>query len=123
MKRTKHENFQLLLNLHKQLLEEQKKEYEKTYGVISNVNQYFQLVVSHDDFEWLRQVSAIMASFDEILESDNQDIEAVSKELIVLLSGEGDQDFYNHLQIFTKNNQIINQNISTLIESLKNSAL
>jgi|GEM_PF-4856647 hypothetical protein len=117
MNQTKQEIFQLLLNLHKQLLEEQKKEYEKTYGVIATTNQYFQLVVSHEDFEWLRQLSVLISSFDEALESDNQDVTGVTKELLLLLSGSGDEKFYRHLQLST-HQELINQ----VIDLLKNLA-
>ena len=122
MLKDKQEIFQSLLNIHKVLLEQQKTEYEKVYGVISNTNQYFQLVVSHENFTWLRQLSALLASFDEILESDNQDIEAVVKEIILLLSGEGSEDFYQHLKIIIDNNPMIAKLIGVVIESLKNPA-
>lgn len=123
MKRTKHEIFQLLLNLHKQLLEEQKTVYEKEYGIINSTNEYYQLVVSHKDFEWLRQLSALIASLDEILESSDQDIKGISEEIIMLLSGDGDKHFYERLKSFTKDNQVATQTVLTIIESLKNPTL
>lgn len=117
MSKTKQEIFQSLLDLHKSLLDEQKAVYEKTYGIIENTNQYFQLVVSHEDFEWLRQLSVLMSSYDEALESDNQDVTAIVAELLLLLSGAGDINFYKHLQN-SNHQELVNQ----LIESLKNLA-
>lgn len=118
---TKHEIFKLLLDLHKFLLEGQKADYEKKYGSIANANQYFQLVVSHEDFDWLRKLSALIASFDEILESDEQDISAVSKELILLLEN-SDEDFYQHLKTLEDNNPLIISSVKLIIQSLKNPA-
>jgi len=122
MKKDKQEIFELLLNLHKKLLEEQKAEYEKIYGTILNANNYFQLVVSHEDFEWLRGLSALIASYDEGLESEDQDVGAVSNELVLLLSGDSDKKFYEFLKFFTERDQATNENIRKIIELLKNLA-
>ena len=122
MTKTKQEIFELLLNLHKKLLEEQKAEYEKVHGTILNANNYFQLVVSHEDFEWLRGLSALIASYDEGLESEDQNVEDVSNELVLLLSGDGDKKFYESLQFFTERDQITNESINQIIELLKNLA-
>jgi hypothetical protein len=122
MEKTKQEIFQLLLSLHKKLLEEQKEEYEKTYGVIENNNQYFQLVVSHEDFEWLRRLSALIASYDEALESSDKNTTAVSENIVALLSGDNDPKFYQRLQSFMKLDRETGRLISIITESLKNLA-
>ncbi len=122
MPKNKQEIFQSLLGLHKILLESQKAEYEKTYGAILNTNQYFQLVVSHEDFAWLRQLSALIASFDEILESDSQDISAVSCEIISLLTEGANKDFDLHLKKIIDDNSSLVELVSALVESLKNPA-
>ncbi len=118
----KQETFKALLDLHKLLLEKQKGAYEKKYGEIGNTNQYFQLVVSHEDFEWLRQLSVLIAAFDESLENDNQDTDTVTKEIYLLLSGEKNSDFYHQLKIIIDDNQIATELINNIIESLKNPA-
>lgn len=122
MPKNKQEIFQSLLGLHKILLESQKAEYEKTYGAILNTNQYFQLVVSHEDFAWLRELSILISSFDEILESENQDVRAVSDEIISLLIEDNDKDFYRHLKQITDSNASLGEVISNLVQDLKNPA-
>lgn len=122
MNKTKQEIFKLLLDLHKDLLTEQKFEYEKIYGEISDANQYFQLVIGHEDFSWLRKLSTLIASFDEALESDDQDICDVSKKINSLLSSDDDKDFFGHLKIISDNKPLIETAIKVIIESLKNPA-
>lgn len=119
MEKNKQEILQLLLNLHKNLLEGQKIEYENAYGTIGNANQYFQLVISHEDFGWLRKLSALIASYEEGLESDNQDVLVISKDLVSLLSGSGDQEFYQRLQALYS--QTVKEIVAEIIESLKKS--
>ncbi len=122
MSKTKPEIFQALLNLHKMLMENQKADYEKKYGAISNTNQYFQLVLSHEDFAWLRELSVLISSFDEILESDNPDVSAVSSKIISLLTEDEDKDFYQHLKKIIDDNLPLVETISGLVEDLKNPA-
>ncbi len=54
-----------MLRLHKILLDAAKAEYEAKNGVITNVNQYFQLVVDDAHFAWLRKMSSLIALVDE----------------------------------------------------------
>ena len=58
----------LLLVLHSNLLEYQKAKYEKDYEAITNSAQFFKLVTSHVDFVWLRTLSEVIVSIDELLE-------------------------------------------------------
>lgn len=58
-----------LLHLHKALLEYQKRMYETTNGPVQNPNHYYQLVVSDESFAWLKTLSALVVSIDELLES------------------------------------------------------
>ena len=122
MPKNKTEIFQSLLNLHKTLMENQKAEYEKVYGAISNTNHYFQLVLSHEDFSWLRELSVLISSFDEIMESENQDVRVVSDEIISLLTENNDKDFYRHLKQITDNNPSLIEVINNLVQDLKNPA-
>ena len=58
-----------LLELHKALLEYQKHIYESTVGSVQNPNHYYQLVVQDPSFNWLKSLSALVVSIDELLES------------------------------------------------------
>ena len=121
MSQNKQEIFKLLLDLHKALLENQKAQYEKTHGTIGDANKYFQLVVSHEDFSWLRQLSAKITVFDEILESDEQDITAIAQEIVLLLSSETDNKFYEKLKTMTVDNNVTEMT-AKILEALKNPA-
>ncbi len=54
-----------MLRLHKILLDAAKAEYEAKNGAITNVNQYFQLVIDDAHFAWLRKMSSLIALVDE----------------------------------------------------------
>ncbi len=56
-----------ILELHKALLESQRALYEQANGPITNRGEYFQLVVNHDDFNWLRPISQFIVQIDEYL--------------------------------------------------------
>jgi hypothetical protein len=59
----------LLLHLHKALLESERVEYEQSYGQIQSKGEYFQLVVGHEWFSWLRPISQFIVQIDEMLSS------------------------------------------------------
>lgn len=61
----------LLLNIHKFLLDLEKSSYETKNGLISNNQEYFNLVINHEDFKWLRALSEIIALIDEESEQEN----------------------------------------------------
>lgn len=54
-----------MLRLHKTLLDAAKLDYEAKNGRITNVNQYFQLVIDDPHFAWLRKISSLIALIDE----------------------------------------------------------
>lgn len=61
-----------LLDLHKALLDYQKHVYESTVGSIENPNQYYNLVVNDANFAWLRTLSALVVSIDELVEKKEE---------------------------------------------------
>jgi len=56
-----------LLDLHKALLESEKEGYERFYGPIRSKGEYFQLVISHEWFDWLRPISQFIVQMDDAL--------------------------------------------------------
>src|SRR5688500_14333771 len=58
---------QVLLRLHKTLLEFEREGYERARGRISNSYQFLQLVMSDSWFAWLRQLSELIVEMDELL--------------------------------------------------------
>jgi len=58
---------QVLLRLHKTLLEFERESYERVEGRITNSYQFLQLVMSDPWFAWLRQLSELIVEMDELL--------------------------------------------------------
>jgi hypothetical protein len=60
---------QALLQLHKTLLEMERREYEKQNGNVST-GELFRLVVDDPQFSWLHNISEFVVGIDEALASD-----------------------------------------------------
>jgi hypothetical protein len=58
-----------LLALHKTLIDYQRHVYESQNSKISSPGEFLKLLTSHVDFLWLRQISELIVSIDELLES------------------------------------------------------
>ncbi|MDQ2921215.1 MAG: hypothetical protein M3R52_06365 [Acidobacteriota bacterium] len=58
---------QVLLPLHKTLLDFERHAYEREHGRISNSYEFLQLVMSDPWFAWLRQLSELIVEMDELL--------------------------------------------------------
>lgn len=86
----------LLLDLHKTLLDLEKEAYERKNGIISNNNEYFSLVINHEDFRWLRLLSETIALIDEEIEQNNSNSN-ILKDLLTdldnLLNENGETEF------------------------------
>ena len=56
----------VLLRLHKALLEDERVSYERVYGRIATNGEFLQLVLGHAWFAWLRPLSRLIAQLDEL---------------------------------------------------------
>lgn len=95
----------LLLELHKNLLDLERAAYEKKNGVISNNHEYFQLVVNHDDFRWLRVLSEIIAALDlesEKADPDDNQIKVLFDNIRDLFENNDESEFGKRYQYFFK---------------------
>jgi hypothetical protein len=63
LKATRHQ----LLRLHKALLDAEKNSYEITHGPIASNMEFFNLVLNHEWFQWLRPISGLIAEVDEAI--------------------------------------------------------
>ena len=70
-----------LLHLHKALLDYQKAAYEATHPAVQNPNHYYQLVLGDPAFVWLRTLSALVVSIDELLEKPAELTDAKEAEI------------------------------------------
>ena len=93
----------LLTLLHKALVDEQFRKYEKEQGRIEHNGQKLQLLLNHSDFQWLRPLSSMIASFDDHIaaeESDDSSIKDALKEIEVLLFSDKNKSFSPSYQPF-----------------------
>ena len=72
-----------LLRLHEALLEMERKSFERTHGRV-NSGELLQLVLNHEQFAWLRMVSALVVQIDEMLDADEAITDA---DVINLIAG------------------------------------
>lgn len=56
----------MLLRLHKTLLDMERREYERQHGHVS-VGELFRLVIDHQQFAWLHNISEFVVRLDETL--------------------------------------------------------
>jgi hypothetical protein len=56
-----------LLRLHKALLDSERTQYEQQHGRIRSKGEFFQLVIEHEWFNWLRPISQFIVLIDETL--------------------------------------------------------
>jgi hypothetical protein len=86
-----------LLRLHKLLLDTEQMAYEQVRGQVSK-GELLQLVLNHDQFVWLRRLSALIVQVDELLQADepvtDAAIAALTTDLRTLLTpDESGNDF------------------------------
>src|SRR5687768_1686071 len=58
-----------LLRLHKQLLDLERRDYERTQGRIGNSYEFLQLVLKDPWFDWLHRLSELIVQIDESLDT------------------------------------------------------
>ena len=66
-----------LLRLHKTLLEMERNDFERAHGGV-NSGELLQLVLNHEQFAWLRMVSALVVQIDEMLDADEPITDVIS---------------------------------------------
>lgn len=73
-----------LLSLHKLLMNAERAAYEKEGNVIQSPMQFLQLLMEHERFAWLRQLSQLVVIIDEAMEEKPP----ITKERMDALVGE-----------------------------------
>jgi hypothetical protein len=85
-----------LLHLHQTLLEMERQSFEKAHGRV-NSGELLQLVLNHEQFAWLRIISALVVQIDEMLDADEPAGAADMLNLISaarqLFAESGDEEF------------------------------
>ena len=60
-----------LLHLHKMLLDIERYSYEQSHGRVSP-GKLLKLIIEHEQFSWLRPISGIIVSIDELLDDEER---------------------------------------------------
>lgn len=114
----------LLLKLHKALLDSERARYEKNHGPILDNNAYFNLVLSHEYFKWLRILLEAIALLDEESEAENistEKINVLTTKLQNLLSSNDNREFSQPYQAAISSNLEINsldKQVKNIIKTL-----
>ena len=89
----------LLLRLHKLLLDRERGAWERINGPIGSPNQFLQLLLSHPHFEWLRHLTGLIVEIDETLEPRNSatadEGAALAQQVRALLTASPDGDEFH----------------------------
>ncbi len=72
----------LMLRLHKSLLDSERTTYEQVHGRIAHNGEFFQLVIGHEWFAWLRPMSQFIAKIDEAVSAKEPMTLGAAKELL-----------------------------------------
>ena len=88
----------VLLELHKAMIDAQRIRYERDHGRIGSSGEFLGLVLEHPEFGWIRELSALIAQFDEWAELSDQvseaaQLAAITDKLRSLVQAGGDTDF------------------------------
>jgi len=92
---------ELLLKLHKTLVDSERASYEATIGQIQSRNQFLQLLTRDPWFAWLQPFSQLIVAMDEALEEDDPLTAAAVEGLVkqtrlLLVASEAGEGFARH---------------------------
>jgi len=75
-----------LLKLHKLLLDEERRGFERARGKISNSYEFLQLVLKDPWFDWLHRLSELIVQIDETLDTIGSDTPATEEDALALIT-------------------------------------
>jgi hypothetical protein len=76
-----------LLQLHKGMIDAQRILYERGHGRVETTSQFLGLVLEHPEFEWIRELSALIAQLDEWREAPDESSDRELDEILGALRG------------------------------------
>jgi hypothetical protein len=76
-----------LLQLHKTLLEDEKRTYERVHGPVGSPGAFLQLLLSDSWFAWLRPVTSLVVVIDEALAAREPLTEETARQFLVEARG------------------------------------
>src|SRR6185436_16962881 len=75
-----------LLRLHKMLLDQERIDYERAHGKISNSYEFLQLVLKDPWFDWLHRLSELIVQMDEALDTRDPEHPTTNEDADALLA-------------------------------------
>jgi hypothetical protein len=78
----------VLMVLHKKLLDSERDLYEARHGRIASPNEFLELALSHEEFDWLRTFSKLIVEIDEAIASKRDPITLEKADDLLNLSRE-----------------------------------
>jgi len=76
-----------VLELHRTLRDALRIRYEREHGRIESAGQFLGIILNHPDFDWLRELSALIAQLDEWLEGGEEASDEEFEEILSTLRG------------------------------------
>jgi hypothetical protein len=90
-----------LLHLHKTLLDMERADFERLSGRLTS-GELLQLVINHEQFAWLRQISALVVEMDEMLSAEEpatkSDVDNLLDQARLLFTSLADKTFQEKYQ-------------------------
>jgi hypothetical protein len=90
-----------LLHLHKTLLDMERADFERLSGRLTS-GELLQLVINHEQFAWLRQISALVVQMDEMLSAEEpaikSDVDNLLDQARLLFTSLADKTFQEKYQ-------------------------
>ena len=90
-----------LLHLHKTLLEMERADFERVSGRLTS-GELLQIVINHEQFAWLRMISALVVGIDEMFDAEEpatpSDVQNVLSQTRALFSSSADEVFRKKYQ-------------------------
>ena len=88
----------VLLRVHKTLLDFERQGYEREHGKIGTSYEFLNLVMSHQWFAWLRQLSELIVEMDELLAAketpnENTGVALIQQAVMLLTPSEAGSEF------------------------------
>ena len=73
---------QSLLSLHKVLMDDQRAVYERAHGRVDSSYHFLELLMNDPWFDWLHRLSELVVQIDEMLDSEEPQVEENAKILL-----------------------------------------
>ena len=109
----------VMLRLHKALLDAQRAQYEHTHGPVASAGEVLQLVISDPDFDWLHRFSELIVAIDEATDGGEPLTEEIAMALLgqsrALLPAESNAKYAETLRS-NAHASMIHQELATLLD-------